>query len=371
MIDENPAGVAERKSVWARYGKRAVGAVMLLVLLGLLALPKLKPDDSAAAGPGASRARDTLQVSAYVVGPTALVDRIFTTGTVRANESVDLVSEASGKLTNILVREGTAVEAGALLLKINDADLQAQRERAVYRLRLAEEREKRQRQILDKGGISQEAYDEVLNEVNVLRAEINVIDAQIEKTEIRAPFSGVVGLRYVSEGSFISPQTRIATLQSLDPIKIDFTVPERYSGRLRPGDDITFRVQGVDRTYRGRIYAVEPNISENTRSVQLRAQTGNSDRTLVPGAFAEVEVSLGTEEEALTVPAIAVVPQLSGASVFALNGGRVEQRPVTTGMRTDSVVQVLTGISSGDTVLTSGLQQVRPGLPVRITDLRQ
>lgn len=347
--------------------KRLLLLALFVVMVVALAIPKIVSSDeseTSTGGPGRA-GTDTLGVDIHVVEPAMLTNRIRTTGTVRADETVDLVSEASGKLTQILFEEGRFVNQGDLLVKINDADLQAQRERALHRLRLAEQREKRQQRILEQGGISQEEYDLALTEVNVLRAEIQLIDAQIAKTEIRAPFSGIVGLRYVSEGSFISPQTRIATLQSLNPIKLDFSVPEKFGGLIEVGDEVLFRVEGRDEQYRGRIYAIEPRISQDTRTLVLRATSPNSNGTLLPGAFADVELILERVDGALSVPSIAVVPELEGKRVYVLSNGVATPRSVETGLRTDTSVQVVHGVAAGDSVITSGLQLIRPGMPVK------
>jgi membrane fusion protein (multidrug efflux system) len=296
-------------------------------------------------------------------------DQLITTGTLRADESVELVSEAAGKVTSIQFEEGSRVAEGQLLLTINDAELQAQQKRLEYRLQLAEDRRQRQERLLEEGGVSQETYDQTLNEVNVLEAELELVEAQIEKTRVRAPFSGTIGLRYVSEGSYISPQTRIATLQSINPIKIDLSAPEKYSSRIQTGAPISFTVRGSDARYQGRIYAVEPQISTNTRSVQLRARAENAARTLRPGAFADITVVLGTIDDALTVPAFAVLPELGGQQVFVVENGQAQPRSVETGVRTDSTVQVTSGLAVGDTVITSGIQQLRPGLPIRVENV--
>lgn len=346
--------------------KRLAAAAAAVAVLAALAYPKLAPGDDEAAPPPAARGGGALSVSAYVVRPQALDNAIRATGTLRANESVALSSETSGRVTAILFEEGRRVGQGQVLVKINDTELQAQRTRAEARLRLAAERERRQRQILDGGGISQEEYDLVRTEVDVLRSELALIDAQIAKTEIRAPFAGLIGLRYVSEGAYLTPQTPIATLQSLDPLKVDFAVPERYANLVGAGDVIVFRVQGTDTPHRGTIYAVEPGVAEDTRTLQLRARTPNPGGALLPGAFADVEVALETYDDALLIPTTAVVPELGGQKVFVVELGRAVPRQVTTGIRTATDVQILDGLAPGDTVLTSGLQQVRPGLQVDV-----
>lgn len=348
--------------------KRIISIAVIVAVLGLVALPKILSSQKSVTA-AQSSSSDTLAVDAFVVSAGSLEDRIYTTGSIRANESVELVSEASGKVTGIYFREGSSVSEGDLLLKINDADLQAQLDRARVQLALAQKREARQSQLLERGSISQDEYDLANNEVEVLEAEIRVIEAQIDRTEIRAPFNGVIGLRYVSEGSYISPQSRIGTLQSLNPIKIDFSVPEKYAGRIGPGDEISFRVAGLEQRFRGTIYAVEPGVRQDTRSIQLRAISQNVQATLLPGAFADVELLIERIEDALTVPAIAVVPELQGRKVFLYRDGLVDQASIETGIRTESVVQVMEGLSPGDTVIVSGLQLIRAGQPVQVANV--
>lgn len=339
------------------------GAVLIAV--AALAWPKL---DLKGGDEPAQRTQQSgpLHVTGHVVTQGLLAERVLTTGTLRANEEVELATEVAGKVTGISFREGTYVEAGQLLLKINDSELVAQRERALYRIRLAEQQVERQKALLDKGGISQEEYDLTLNQLRVLESELQLNEAQLAKTELRAPFSGRLGLRRVSEGTYVTPQTRIASLHDVSPIKIDFSLPEKYAGLIAIGSTIRFTVSGNPSVFTGRVYAVEPRVDENTRTIQARATSPNSDGALLPGAFADIELVLREHEDAISVPTIAVVPELGGRKVYALNHGRVEERMVETGIRTDSMVQVLSGLAPGDTVLTSGLQLVRPGMPAHV-----
>ena len=352
--------------------KKLIGILLAFVVFGALAYPKLEPMFSKSENEGQSGGGPSiLSVSGATVRPQAVDNKIFTTGNILANEEVELRSEISGKITEIYLDEGQLVKKGQLLLKINDSELQAQKTRARYRLDLAEERETRQRKLLEKGGISQEDYDATLNEVNVLRSELKLIEAQIAKTELRAPFNGKIGLKYVSEGSYISPSTRIASLQNINPVKIDFSIPERYVNLVETGDRITFTVQGTDKSFEGEIYAIEPKIESQTRTLQLRARSGNEEGLLVPGAFADVELILETIENALMVPSISLVPELGGHKVFVYKDGTVEQQSVTTGIRTEKLVQVTEGLEPGDTVLTTGLLQVRPGMQVNLKEVTQ
>ena len=350
--------------------KKAIGITITLIIVGLLAYPKVKPlfsNSSNEAGPQFNSG--PLQVEAVQVQEDVVEDQIFTSGTIIADDEVELSAEASGIITDILFDEGSAVEEGELLVKINDSELRAEKRRAEFRLSLAEQREDRQRRLLERGGISQDDYDATLNEVNVIRSELDLINARIEQTEIRAPFSGQIGLRYVSEGSYISPNSRIASLQSINPIKVDFSIPERYISRVAIGDRINFTVQGVDSTFTGDVYAIEPRISRETRSISIRARSDNSGRLLYPGAFANITLVLDEIDDALMIPTISVIPELNSQKIYVVRNGAVAEVRVQTGMRTSDNVQIIEGIAPGDTVLTTGLLQVNPGSQVEITKL--
>ena len=349
------------------WQKRTVLALVGLVVLALLAWPKLRPSD--AAGPGAEARGGPVQATAYVATPRAMLDRIRATGSLRADESVDLSAETSGRITRIYFQEGSRVGRGQLLVKINDAELRAQRERLRHRIELAATREERQRRLLEIGGASQDEYDGVLGELNVLRSEVALLDAQIATTEVRAPFGGVIGLRYVSEGAYVSPQSRIASLQALSPMKLEFSVPERYASRVSIGDEVVFSVAGSEGTFRGEVYAVEPRVDVGTRTLQIRARVPNPDGRLLPGAFADIDLLVDEIPDALSVPAIAVISELGGKRVWVVEDGRAAPRTVETGLRTEDAVQIVAGLAPGDTVLTSGLQSVRAGQPVQVQDV--
>lgn len=351
--------------------KKILTGVVIFAVVAVIAYPKVKPLFSD--GGEASVQQNSgapLSVDAVKIQPSRVQDKIFSTGSILANEEVELRSEVSGKITEIYLEEGKMVDNNQLLIKINDSELQAQLQRAQYRLDLAIDREGRQRKLLEKGGISQEDYDATLNEVNVLKSEVQLIQAQIDKTEIRAPFRGRVGLKYVSDGSYISPTTRIASLQNINPVKLDFSVPERYVNRVKVGDDITFTVQGTDRVFEGEIYAIEPKIDSQTRTLQLRALSENNEGLLVPGAFADIELILETIDDALMIPTISLIPELQGQKVYLFRNGMVEEQQVQTGLRTAERVRILDGIQPGDTVLTTGLLQVRQGMPIRINEIQ-
>jgi membrane fusion protein, multidrug efflux system len=296
------------------------------------------------------------------------VNRIFTTGTTMANEMVELRSEISGRITELHFEEGRRVRKDDLLLRINDSELRAQLRRAEYRKNLAEIRENRTRDLLARNAVAQDEYDTVLNELNVVLAELELIRAQLEKTEIRAPFDGMLGLKYVSEGSYITPNSSIATLQSVDPIKVEFSIPERFSSQVSANQRITFRRQGSDRYYDGRIYAIEPRIDAATRTLRIRAISPNPGQRILPGSFAEINLELEAIENAILVPSEALIPELGSYSVFVYEDGTARSRQVEIGVRTDTRVQIIEGIEPGEKVITTGVMQIRSGMPVRISN---
>lgn len=342
----------------------AAGAIVILILL---IIPKLKSSDDKTNSPGL-RSSGPLPVKAHITKYEVLDNKVLTTGTVLANEEVELKSEVSGKITKILFREGSSVNAGDLLVKINDADLQAQLQSAKSRLELQKETEYRQKQLLEKEAISQEDYDMTANQLKVNQAEVELIKAQIDKTEIRAPFSGIVGLKNVSEGSYVTNATIIASLQNINPIKIDFSIPERYSSMVEIGDEINFNISGNNKNYIGKVYAIEPKIDPVTRTLKIRALCPNTGREILPGSFANVVLVLKKIENAILIPSEALIPDIQGQKVFIYRNGNAVPRQVETGIRTDQNVQLTSGVSEGDTIITSGMLQIRPGAPVTISE---
>ena len=308
--------------------------------------------------------RGPQKVTTLLIKPEPFTERLSATGSLLADEGVELQAEINGKIAEIRFREGSPVRRGALLVKLNDADLRAQRELAKHNLELAQLREQRVGQLVREGIVTASDYDTARFEVAARIDQISIIDAQIEKTEVRAPFDGVVGLRYVSEGSYVNATTRVATLQQIDRLKVNFSVPEKYAGRIKVGSPIRFAINGSERRFDGEIYAFDPRIDAGTRTVVIRAVCANPDGVLLPGAFANVELQLAQLDDAILVPAEAVIPGVSEKNVFVLVDGKAERRPVEIGTRTTNQVQILGGLKPGDRLIVSGLQQMRAGLAV-------
>jgi membrane fusion protein, multidrug efflux system len=350
-----------------------VGYVILgvIIIVAALASPRFRQlFSSSGGGKRGENGLNRVVVSAVVVKPEPLSNSVRATGTVLANEELDLRSEIAGKISKILFVEGGSVRKGDLLVKIDDSELQAERAKLESQRKVVQEKERRRRQLRDKQGISPEDYEIVENELNAVNAEIQLIEAKIRKTELRAPFDGLIGLRYTSEGSYVGPELRIVGLQDLSKVKLDFSVPEKYVRAVKKGQGVWFRIAGDETRYAGTIYAVEPKIDPVTRNVLLRAIARNDRQRITPGAFAEVELELERIDDALLVPTEALVPDLQGQKVYVARGGICQESRVTIGLRTEGKVQVTSGVQVGDTVLTSGLLQVVPGIAVTLKEVR-
>ncbi len=321
-----------------------------------------------APSPGGERRSGGMTVSGVIVSSQPLDNVVNSSGTVLASESVDLAAEAAGTVVAILFKEGAHVRKNELLVKLNDDDLQAQLKKTELQIQLAAELAERQKQLLETNNTSKEQYDIAVSTLATLKADRENLLAAIRKREIRAPFDGIIGLRYVSEGSYvISPTTRVASIQKINPLKVDFAIPEKYAGKVRVGDLVKFHSDETNLEFGGKVYAIEPEIEATTRTLQLRAMCENKGETIFPGGYVHVELRLKQPGGALMVPTQAIVPVLKGQTVLVRKNGVVVSVPVKTGIRTPSVIQVTDGLSAGDTVITTGILQLRPGMPVNVT----
>jgi len=308
-----------------------------------------------------------MTVSGVVVISQPLDNVVNISGTVLASESVDLATEASGIVQTIAFKEGVHVRKNDLLLKLNDEDLQAQLKKTELQIQLATDQAERQKKLFETNNTSKEQYDVAINTLATLKADRENLVASIRKREIRAPFDGIVGLRYVSEGSYVAPGTRIASVHKINPLKVDFAIPEKYAGKVRVGDLVKLSSDETNLEFTGKVYAIEPEIEPTTRTVQLRALCENKGEAIFPGGYVHVELRLKQPGGALMVPTQAIIPVLKGQTVLVRKNGVVVSVPVKTGVRTPSVIQITAGLSEGDTVLTTGILQLRPGMPVNVT----
>lgn len=300
-------------------------------------------------------------VSLLRIVPEPYTEEAITTGTIRAFEQVDLRVEVSGMLTELGFEEGQMVRKGTLLLRVDEAELVAERRRAERRRDLALLREKRLAPLLESRGVSETEYDEASAEVSILNAEIDLIQEQIARHSVHAPFDGIVGLRYVSEGSYVTPSTRIASFQNIDKVRVEFSLPEKFASSLATGQQVRFSVVSEEAEFSAEIYAIEPEVEEATRTLLVRALAGNAHGRLRPGAYARVIWQKGVVDDAIFVPAVAVMQNEEGPSVFVSHDGRVERRLIEAGPRVRERIQIIEGLEAGETVITAGTQMVRPG----------
>lgn len=349
--------------------------LLIIFLAGIVLYPKYKPfltkkmkGNSIGQEP-IRQGQQKLNAIGFIIVPTQMSELINSTGTLRPDEEVDLSFETSGKIVGINFTEGTRVKKGDLLAKINDLPLQAQLQKLQVQLKMAEAKEFRQRSLLDRDAISQESYDQVQTDVQSINADINLFKAQISMTELRAPFDGIIGLRYLSEGSYATPSTKIAKLIKISPLKIEFSIPEKYASEIKIGYPITFSIDGSNQIFNASVYAVDPKIDIETRTIVLRALYPNKNEELKSGRYAGITLELSRIDNAVAVPTEALIPQMDGVIVFIYAHGKAQSVKVSTGLRTESKIEITDGLKFGDTLITSGIMQLRQNLPIVLDSL--
>ena len=316
-------------------------------------------------GPAGSTKGPTLSVNGYVVETQRLREDIVSSGSLLAAEQVDIYPEISARITQLNIQEGQPVTKGALLVKLFDADLRAQLLKLQAQADNARRTEDRNKQLLERGGISQQEYDIVTTNLRSSLADIELVKANLQRTEIRAPFSGIIGLRNVSNGAVVSPSTLIARLQQITSLKLDFSIPEKYGQAVRNGSAISFLVDGATQPSQGVVYAIEPGVEEQTRNLRIRARINNTTAKFRPGTFARVTLTI-QNDQSLVVPTQAVIPQTRTNQVILVKNGKAVFKDVKTGLRTAGSIQILSGLAQGDTIATTGLLFLKPDTPVKI-----
>lgn len=300
-------------------------------------------------------------VDVIVVAPQNFPNRITTNGTLLPNEEVALRSESPGRIVQLHFDEGKLVKAGQLLLQIDDAEHRANLQKLKTQVGLAQNDANRKTELFAIKGISQEVRDDALGLVATLQAEIALTESKIRNCKVIAPFAGRVGLRYVSPGAFLAAGERIATLVQENPVKVEFQVPQKYAHLVEVGQEVQFDLGA--QTYQAVVYAKEPSIDINTRTLKVRARAANPKGDLLPGSFVAVTLNLEVLENALMVPSEVIVPQLRGERVFVLKGGKAVSVEVVTGLRTETHVQLVKGVAAGDTVIATALLALKDGMP--------
>jgi len=344
-------------------------AISLLFISAFMACKQKKANTATAGRQGAGQ--QVLALEGLIASSKTISAQIEVPGTILANESTEIRPEVSGRVVQLNIKEGAYVTQGTLLAKLYDDDLQAQMKKLDVQLKIADQTEKRQAQLLKIQGISQQDYDLSLLQVHNLNADLDIVKTAIRKTEIRAPFSGKLGLRNISPGAYITPLTIATTISQVTQLKLQFSIPEKYGAQLKNGQNIDFTVDGVQKKFSATIIATETGVEENTRSLAVRALIKDKDESLLPGAFAKVKMALEKSVEAIMIPNRSVLPQGRSKFVFLYKGGKAKQTEITTGVRDSTNIQALNGISTGDTVITTGLLYLRPDVDVKLTKLAQ
>jgi membrane fusion protein (multidrug efflux system) len=307
-----------------------------------------------------------LNVNGIIATPQTFDNNLSLSGSIEANEQVEIRSEVSGIVERIYFQEGSNVSKGQVLFKVNDIELRAQLRQMTTKEGLASENERRAKLLLQKEAISQEEYDIARADLKSAQSQSQLIKAQISKTSVRAPFSGKIGLRSISPGTYITPTVLVAKLVNIGKLKITFSIPEKYANQIRSNTQITFTVTGSDQKYTAKVYAIEPEVAIATRTLQVRAIAENRDGKLLPGTFANVELPLDIIKDAIVVPTEAIIPVQNGKKVFISSNGQAKEVMVETATRTDASILVLSGLKAGDTIITTAVMALKNETPVKV-----
>jgi len=331
---------------------------LYLAKIFVLDAGKNKPGNSNAKSAPSQSDPSALSVDIYVAKEVDKNNLVYASGTVVPNEEVAIQSELAGRLVKLNIREGGFVKKGQLIAKLNDADLLAQLKKVEYEEQLASQTEARQNKLLQINAISKEEYDMAVNRVNTLSTDKEFLQVQLAKTSVTAPFSGRMGFKNISEGAYITPGDIIANLVQTNPVKLDFSVPEKYSSKIKVGQSISFTIDGDDEQISAKVIAIDPRIDEDLRTLKVRALAKNNNDKLLPGMFIRVEVPL-EQEKSIMIPTEAIIPILKGKKVFVMRDGKAQETIIQTGLRTDTRIQVEEGIAVGDSVIVSALMSMK------------
>ncbi len=309
----------------------------------------------------------TVQVEGFIARPQTINESSTVPGNLMPFEETELHPEVSGRVVQLNIREGAYVTKGTMLLKIYDGDLQAQLKKLEVQIATAQKTVERQTELLKINGISQQEVDLSSLQVNSLKADIDIIRTSIIKTELRAPFNGKLGLKNISPGAYVTPSTIVTNIRAVDQLKLEFTVPEKYSSRIHNGMNVLFAVNAGAPKYKATVIASESGITENSRSLKVRAIVTNKDKDLVAGSFAQVNLMFGENTKALMIPTESIVPDARNKRVIVYHDGIAKYQVVTTGLRDSSRIEIVSGINAGDTIVTTGLLFIKPDAKIAIT----
>ena len=306
-------------------------------------------------------------VDVIIAGYQSIENKVEVNGSVLANESVEIHPEVSGRLIFLNMPDGAIVKEGTILAKINDAELQAQLLKSNTQLSLALKNEERLNKLLQINGINQADYDVALNAVNNIKADIDLLKAQIDKTIIKAPFTGMLGLRMVSPGAYVTPQFTMATLQQTNQLKIDFAVPEMYGSLIKKGKVIKV-IADNNQEFSATIAAEESQINVATGNIKVRATLQKGD--LKPGGFVKIQLDAGDGKQSIMVPTNVIIPDANSKKIIVVKEGKGEIVKIKTGIRNAYGVEVIDGLNPGDSIVVTGVLFVKSGKPVKVRSVK-
>ncbi len=346
-------------------------ALIVIVLFGYMVLRTRSKAGINKTSYRSNNARPVTKVDGVIVNPSILIDDISVSGSLMAYEEVELKNEVAGRVVMINLPEGKRVKKGTLLVKLYDDDLQAGLKKLEIQLAIQKKIHERQSELLKVNGISQNDYDQTGLQLNSLQADIEIQKVLIRKTEVLAPFDGVIGLRNISVGAIVTPSTLLATIRSEDKLKLDFSVPEKYSTEIHPGMQVDFTLSNDDRHYQATVIATEEGIDPLTRNLKVRAVVDNKSKHLIPGAFTDVELQLNEKKNALLIPTQAIIPQEQGEEVIVARNGKAHFTDVRTGIRKESTIEITNGLQPGDTIIITGLLFLKEGSPLIFSSVKK
>ncbi len=345
-------------------------ALIIIAAVAFFVVPKLLSEKNKVPGDGKQGQQDqAILVDAYVVNLRELANEISTVGTIVANEEVEIRSELPRKITGIYFKEGSYVPKGKILFKLDDSDLLAQLKKLELDEQLQLKQAEREKQLLDKGLLTYDEYDIRQTNIEKIRADMELVRINLDKTEITAPFSGITGFRNVSDGSFVNNTVVLTTVKDIRKVKVDFSIPEKLISEFSKGQQIVFKVEGYDDEFTGTVVSYDPQLNENTRSIVLRAMADNAGSKLLPGSFVKVNLQLKKLSDAVMIPSEAVVPKQSGQSVFLFKNGVAVSQDVNIEKRSESEVLVTSGVNEGDTVITTNILRIRNNGKVKLAKI--
>ncbi len=310
------------------------------------------------------------QLEGQIVRTSELAQNIEVSGSILPFDETNLMSEVSGRVVVLNLPEGRSVNKGTLLVKLFDGDLQAQLKMLEVQLHIAQNNEQRMKTLYNIKGTSQQEYDASLLQVNNLEAQIEILKVNIGRTEIRAPYDGVLGLKKISIGQYITPAIQIITIRDIKNLKLDFSIAEKYGSSMVQGSNVEFTISGSDKIYKAKVIANEESIETDSRNLNVRAVINGSTPELIPGAFAKVKANLGTKNNAILIPTSSIVPQANLKKVFVAKNGIAKSVTIKTGIREADAIEVLSGIQAGDTLVVSGIMFVKPNSPIKFSKIK-